>query len=250
MAARKCASRVTYMAASARMPPTRDSAACTGWRSVTTPTPAASSSAPRTMKATISVIHAFQLGARRRLDADAHLLALGGRLAALPLAARGAHQHVFLAVDEVLVAEVGELELVAQHDRARGASLLAEAAEDAAQHVDLVDLGVALAGRHRVVGVVLRRLHVDGVGGAGGGAQAAADALLEARVGMPQQVVAPAEARLDVDALLRVGDGVGTLEQVAQRDPHPLGDVEDAHGLPPFVPARERAGVRLDRKST
>src|SRR5690554_1229127 len=173
------------MAASARMAPTKDSAACTGWRRVTTPMPATSNSAARMMKATISVVHAFQLGPVGRLEACVDVLALGLRLAALPLAALYAHQHVFLAVHEVLVAEVRQFELVPQHHGARGAGFLAEAAEDAAQHVDLVDGGVALAGRDGVIGVVLRRLHVDGVGGAGRGAEAATDALLEPRVGVP-----------------------------------------------------------------
>src|SRR5690554_6933084 len=151
------------MAASARMAPTSDSAACTGWRRVTTPMPATSNSAARMTKATISVVHAFQLWPVGGLDADVDVLTCGVRLAALPLAALHPHQHVLLAVHEVLVAEVRQLELVPQHDRARGADFLAEAAEDAAQHVDLVDGGVALAGRDRVVRVVLRGLHVDGV---------------------------------------------------------------------------------------
>src|SRR5690625_2876113 len=132
------------MAASNRMAPTSESAACTGCLSVTTPTPAATSSTARMTKATISVVHAFELGSGGRLEAEADLLALGLRLAALPLAADGADQHVLLAVHEVAVAEVGQLELVTEHHGARGARLLAEAAEDAAEHVDLVDLGVAL----------------------------------------------------------------------------------------------------------
>src|SRR5690606_14949612 len=123
--------------------PTSDSAACTGCRSVTTPMAPMTITAARMTKAIISVIHAFQLGPRPCFEAEAHVAALGGGLPPLPLAALHAHQHVLLAVHEVLVAEVGQLELVPEDHRAGGAGFLAEAAEDAAKHVDLVDLGVA-----------------------------------------------------------------------------------------------------------
>src|SRR5690606_38572452 len=220
--------------------PTSPSAACTGWRAVITSAPPATASAATIRKPIIarpprplapcgpSVVDALQLRTVVGDEAEPDVGALGRGLAALPLAADRADQHVLLAVDEVLVAVVGELELVAEDDRAGGARLLAEAAEDAAEHVDLVDLRVALPRRHRVRRVVLGGLDVDRVGRAGGGAERTPDALLEARVGVPQQVVAAPEPRLQPHRLLRVLHGDGTLEEVGERHAHALGDVEDA----------------------
>src|SRR6185503_7390661 len=54
-------------------------------------------------------------------------------------------QQLFLAVDERVSGVIGELEVVSQEDRILGTCLLAIAAEDAAEHVDLIALGVALA---------------------------------------------------------------------------------------------------------
>src|SRR5690554_5042261 len=206
--------------------PTRARAAWTGWRAATTSTPPAIARAatirkpitprpPRSGWRRPSVVDAFQLGPRVGDEAEPHVGPLRGRLAALPLAALRAHEHVFLAVDEVLVAVVGELELVAEDDRARGARLLAHATEDAPEHVDLVDPRVALARRDGARRVVLGGLDVDRVRGARRRAQRAADALLEARVGVPEQVMAAPEARLYPRGLLgrseerRVGKGCG-----------------------------------------
>src|SRR5690606_36225156 len=152
-----------------------------------TPTAPMTMTAASIRKVIMSVVDAFQLCPVLSFEAEFDFLALRGRLAALPPAALDAHQHVVLAVHEILVTVVGQLELVAQHHGAGGTRLLAEAAEDAPQHVDLVDLGVALACRYRVGWVVLCRLYVDGVGRAGRGAQATADALLEPRVRVPEQ---------------------------------------------------------------
>src|SRR5579862_8980859 len=79
-----------------------------------------------------------------RPAADNTPAAISERL--LSLIANRLEQH-FLRVDEVFAVVVGELELLAKHDRAGGARLLAEAAEDAADHVDLVPHRVPLAGR-------------------------------------------------------------------------------------------------------
>src|ERR1700752_1428083 len=80
------------------------------------------------------------------------------RSLALP-AQRGAldglrEQHL-LGEDQVLAVVVGDLVLVPHGDRVEGAGDFAVAAEDAASEVDLVDLGIALAGRDAMVGIVL-----------------------------------------------------------------------------------------------
>ena len=64
-----------------------------------------------------------------------------------------------------------------------------------------------------MVGVVLGRDDADAVGGAGGGAQRAADALLEPRVLEAVQLVAAAEARVDRGLLLRVLDRHRALDE-------------------------------------
>src|SRR5581483_12192892 len=95
--------------------------------------------------------------------------------------------------DERGAAGCGELVLVGHGERAGGARLDAEPAEDAAGVVDLVDAAVALArGVALLVGVV-GALDVDGVRRAGPRAQLAADALLQA-VRMPVELVAAVEA--------------------------------------------------------
>src|SRR5207249_9443145 len=94
------------------------------------------------------------------------------------------------------------------------------AAEDAAGHVDLVDLGVALAGRNAVLRCVLGGDDSDAVRGADGGAERAADALFEAGVLEAVQLVAAAETRVDRSLFLRVLDRYGTLDQPAERRLH------------------------------
>src|ERR687885_75950 len=76
-----------------------------------------------------------------------YLLALAPERRALD----GVGEEHLLREDQVRARVVGELVVVAHRDRVERARDLAVAAEDAAAHVDLVDLGVALAGRDRVV---------------------------------------------------------------------------------------------------
>src|SRR5271166_134097 len=90
-------------------------------------------------------------------------------------------QHL-LREDQVRAVVVGELVVVAHSDRVERAGDLAVAAEDAARQVDLVNGRVALARRDPVLGCVLLGDDPDAVRRAGGRAQRAADALLEARV--------------------------------------------------------------------
>src|SRR6185312_5604232 len=118
--------------------------------------------------------------------------------------------------------------VVAERDGVERAGQLAVAAEDAAAHVDLVDAGVALAGRVALLLGVLRRDHADAVGRAGGGAQRAADALLEA-VLVPVQAVAATEARVDGPLVLGVLLRDGLPEEVPERDREALDGVGDWH---------------------
>src|SRR3954468_14152840 len=112
-------------------------------------------------------------------------------------------QHL-LREQEIGARVVGELVVDAHRDRVERARDLAVAAEDAARHVDLVDRGVALAGRDLVLGRVLRRHDANALGRARGGAQRAADALLEPRVLEALQLVLAAEARVHRRLLLGV----------------------------------------------
>ena len=103
----------------------------------------------------------------------------------------GVEQHL-LGVDEVLAVEVRQLVLGPEADGIDRAGLLAVAAEDAAQHVDLVDRREALTRRRRVRRIVVGRLDVDRPRRAGRRAQLAADAALEPVV-VPVQPVPTTE---------------------------------------------------------
>jgi hypothetical protein len=81
--------------------------------------------------------------AARRVDVGVEL--------ALRRVTLGVEQHL-LRVDEALARLVGELVLGTEPDRLDRARLFAEAAEDAADHVDLELLRVALAERHGLAG--------------------------------------------------------------------------------------------------
>ncbi len=66
--------------------------------------------------------------------------------------------------------EAGDFKIVPVRNRIGRAGFHAKPAKDAAAVVDVVDAGVALATAHpRLLGV-LRRLNIDAVGRAGGGA--------------------------------------------------------------------------------
>src|SRR5699024_8733813 len=103
------------------------------------------------------------------------------------------------------------------------------AAEDAPEHVDFVNAGVAFPGGNGVILVIFRCFDVNGVTRTGCRAQAAADALFEVGVRMAEQVVPSAEACLDVGRLLRVADRGGLAEQVFQRDAHAFCNADDTH---------------------
>ena len=153
--------------------------------------------------------------------------------------ARRRHQQVFLAHDQGGRVQAGQLEAVAVGDGVRGAGLDAVAAEDAAVVVDVVDLGVALGGGDALLLGVLGGLDVDAVRGAGGGAEEAGDALLQA-VFVALELVLAAEALLKLRAAQRaLAVGVvfhlGGLEHLPEGDAHSLGDggcvLQDRHTL-------------------
>src|SRR5581483_4680916 len=94
--------------------------------------------------------------------------------------------------------------------------------------VDVVDLGVALGRADALLGRVFCGLDVDAVGGAGGRAQEAGDAFLEA-VLIALQLMLAAVAFLEdsspqrplaIGIVLDLGGG----EALAKRDAHPFGD--------------------------
>src|SRR4051794_38058876 len=96
-------------------------------------------------------------------------------------------EQLVLREDQVLTAVVCQLVLVAHRQGARRARLDAQAAEDAAEVVDLVDAAIALARAEAALATLVERgvvvvgtLDEDRVGRAGPRAQLAADALLEA----------------------------------------------------------------------
>src|SRR5205085_6096937 len=133
---------------------------------------------------------------------------------------RWREEHV-LRVDLVVAVVLRDLVLVAERDRVERARELAVAAEDAAAEVDLVYPRVALAGRDAVVRRVLGGDDPDAVGRARGGAERAADALLQP-VLVPPQAVAAAETRIDRPLVLRVLLRDRLLEDLLEGDPEAL----------------------------
>ena len=105
---------------------------------------------------------------------------------------------------------------MAHRDRVERAGNLAVTAEDAARKVDLINGGVTLAGRDAVLGRVLGGHDADAVGRAGGRAERAADALLEAAVLKTVELMATAEAWVDGDLLFRVLNRVNAHPKLAK----------------------------------
>src|SRR5579862_2650055 len=154
---------------------------------------------------------------------------------------RRGEQHV-LRVDLVVAVVLRDLELVAERDRVERAGELAVAAEDAAAEVDLVDPRVALAGRDAVFRRVLGGDDPDAVGGAGGRAERAADALLEPVLVLPE-TVPPAEARIDRPLVLRVLLRDRLLEDLLEGDAEALERLERLERLGTQLNATTSAAV-------
>src|SRR5262249_12828785 len=131
----------------------------------------------------------FQPGTRRarRFSRERPRRSALGQVAGL----LGRDEQLVLRIDEGVALVVRELVVLLEVDRVLGAGFLAVAAEDAAEHVDLVALGVALPVRDRLVRIVLGGLHEDRVGRAGDRAQLATDAALEAGLVAGGEVVGP-----------------------------------------------------------
>src|SRR5918992_4899387 len=139
-------------------------------------------------------------------------------------------QHV-LRVDQVVARVLGELVLGLERDCVERARELAVAAEDAAREVDLVDARVALARRDTVRRRVLLGDDADAVRRAGGCAERAADAFLEAVVEPPEPMTT-AEPWVHGPLVLRVLLRDRLLEDLLQGDAEALEGVErlGAHG--------------------
>ncbi len=113
---------------------------------------------------------------------------------------RNPDQHLLLAHDECGGVVGGQFKVVTVGDGVGGAGLDTVSAEDAAVVVDVVDGGVAFAAADAHLIGVLLGLDVDAVGGAGGGAEEAADAFFQA-------MLIALEDMLAAEALLKLGRG-------------------------------------------
>src|SRR5256885_39171 len=87
-----------------------------------------------------------------------------------PLLGRVGFEQHLLGEDEALPGHVRHLVLRTEDYGLHRTGVLTVAAEDAAEHVDLIDLRVAFAGADPVLITVLRRDHEDATNRAGGGA--------------------------------------------------------------------------------
>jgi hypothetical protein len=156
-------------------------------------------------------------------------------------------EQVVLLVDQVRAVVVGELVLVGHRQCPRRARLDAQATEDAAQVVDLVDAAIALARAVPVTLGVGGTFDVDRVSRARPGAQLAADALLET-VGPAVELVPAVEARRRRDLLERVLLGDGLAEHRPERHAEPGDRVPEglADGVAHVVTSSERARYRGD----
>src|SRR5262249_14473439 len=142
-------------------------------------------------------------------------------------------QQLLLGPDQVLPAVVRDLGIVGHGQRAGRAGLHAQAAEDAAQVVDLINDAVALARGVALLRRVVRALHVDGVGRAGPGAQLAADAFLQA-VGPAVELVTAVEPGRGGPLLLGVLDRVDLPEHLPEGHAKSLDGVQEIrHRSPP-----------------
>src|SRR5438477_262625 len=156
-----------------------------GWWNATTPMPPRTAIAAATKKTAIAKLGFLPLPSGERVGERG--VAMQPRFDV----GRQRLEQLLLGVDELFPARVGKLVLRPEHDRLHRARVLAVAAEDAAQHVDLIRLGVALARRDSVLVGVLGRDHEDAAHRAGSGAQLAADAALEPVVVAAEIVTAP-----------------------------------------------------------
>ena len=111
-----------------------------------------------------------------------------------PACRDGFDQH-FLRINRLAAIGEGQFVLVTQDNGFGGTGIFAETAEDAAQHVDLVGAGIAIAGRETFLVRILGRFDKDGIRRAGCRAQRTADAFFQTII-VALQDMPPTEARL------------------------------------------------------
>src|SRR5918998_4023437 len=154
------------------------------------------------------------------------------RMRGLPHSRQQRREQILLGVDEVLTIVVGQLVLVGHRQRAGRAGLDAQAAADAAQVVDLINVAVALPGRVTGLVGVVPALHVDRIRRASPGAQLAPHALLQP-VRVPVELVFTVKARCGDLLDLGILFGHDLLEHRREGDPETLDRIKHSHGRPP-----------------
>jgi hypothetical protein len=132
------------------------------------------------------------------------------------LGGRPGFEELLFAIDHGVDVVGSEFEAVSVSNGVGGAGFDAIAAEDAAGIVDVVDLGVTVGVGDAILGGVFGGFDVNAIGGAGGGAEEAGDALLEA-VFVALQDVNAAVARLEMHGLVRIVLRGGLLEHGDER---------------------------------
>ena len=159
-------------------------------------------------------------------------------------------QHLLFAVNQIAGVKGRDFEPVPVGDGIGGTGFHAVAAEDASVVVDVVDLGIALGAADPILGRVLRRLDIDAIRGAGGGAQEASHTLFQAMLVALEHVHSPI-ALLKHRALQRprtVGVVLddGGLKHLPEGDAHAFGDrrnvLEDGHTYLVYRKRRSGAG--------
>src|SRR5579872_3102657 len=209
--ARNSASVSSQITAELQKHSTRKSAEYTGLRATMSPSAQATSSVPKIRKRTwTSMVRALRASAVRRIRP---LVGGDHGLVALPDREQLVLAHDVLATMlHVILVDAGE------HDGIHRAGLLAEAAVDALEEIDVI------AGR--APGAVLGHIGIDrdAHGWADGLAQLAGDAAL-LTVGIPAQRMQSAKARRLRGLLFRVVERVLALEEGARGDREPLDEL-------------------------
>src|SRR4029077_4731334 len=140
-------------------------------------------------------------------------------------------QHLLLAINQVGRIERRQFKSVPVRNRIGRASFHAISAEDAPVVVDVVDLRISFGAAYPVGLGVLRRLDIDAVRRAGGGAQETCHALLQP-VLVALQHVHPTKTFLEARAFQRPGTvrvvlDLGRLKHLHEGDAHTFGNRRD-----------------------
>jgi hypothetical protein len=132
-------------------------------------------------------------------------------------------EELLLAIEQAGDVVGGQLEAVAVGDGIGRTGFHTVAAEDTPRIVDVIHLGVPLAGADAVLGGVLRRLDVDALRRASSRTQKTGHTLLEP-VLVPLQDVQSAVAHLKMNRLVGIILRHRRPEQILQRDRKALGE--------------------------